>query len=105
MDFENAIKESISQLNDYSQGNDNNVEVVTYKKGKRVIEKRNTWRVVFMIYNVKIDQDGVFFSQNRNTYEEALECAKENIDKYGELEIHKYYADGTTELIQTMKKL
>ena len=45
IDFENAIKESISQLNDYSQGNDNNVEVVTYEKGKRVTEKRSTWRV------------------------------------------------------------
>lgn len=45
MDFEKTIKESINQLNEYFQGNDSNVEVVTYKKDKRVTEKRSTWRV------------------------------------------------------------
>lgn len=38
--FENVVKESINQLNEYVKGNDNNVEVVTYEKDKRVTEKK-----------------------------------------------------------------
>ena len=58
-----------------------------------------------MIYAISIDKNGVFFSRIRNTYEEALACAKDNISKYHELSIYEYWPDGEMKWIQTKRAL
>ena len=55
-----------------------------------------------MIYTVK-SKDGEFISRNFNTYEEAESFARESTRTYGVLEIYKYWADGDTELITTIR--